>query len=399
MAKFQYAAESLDGTVVRGSLRAGSPADARTMLLDRELIVGDVTQNAPLVRLRRSKVSNTELMHLSRQMSAFLRAGIPILEALELMGEESANTRLRDVLAAVADSVRSGETLSEAFDQHPTVFPLSYRTMLRSAELTGELDLVLEQLSGYLERDVEARQKIRGALAYPAIVAGMSMVTVLIITIFVLPRFKLFFASLNRELPLPTRILISVTGLLADFWPFLFGSLALIAVGLVYAMRTERGRLTRDRVILKVPVLGDIVRFSVVERFCRILGTMVIAGVPMPEAMSVASVGVGNTVYEAALLKARARMLEGEGIARPLAASGVFPSAATQMLRVGESTGSLDEQLAAAARFYERELDYKIKRFTSLIEPTVIVIVGLVVGFVAVALISAMYGVFNAGAI
>lgn len=397
MAKFDYAAESIAGELIRGSIRAETPADARTMLLDRDLVVAEVTQRAPRVRLRRSRVSRTELMHLSRQLSAFLKAGIPILEALELMGEESANLGLRAVLGSVAESVRAGETLSEAFDAHPTIFPASYRTMLHAAELTGELDLVLEQLSSYLEREVEAQQKIRGALAYPAIVAGLAVVAVLIITIFVLPRFTRFFASLNRDLPLPTRILIWITSTLTDIWPFLFGALALVAVAVAAAVRTDRGRFARDGFLLKLPIVGGIIRFSVVERFCRILSTMVTAGVPMPDGMSVASAGVGNAVYEAALLKARERMLEGQGIAQPLAASGVFPSAATQMLRVGESTGSLEAQLSAAARFYERELDYKIKRFTTLIEPTVIVIVGLVVGFVAVGLLSAMYGVFTGG--
>ncbi|MDQ1709244.1 MAG: type pilus assembly protein PilC [Frankiaceae bacterium] len=399
MARFDYSAESAAGEVVRGSIRAATPADARTLLLDRELIVDDVKQRAPKVRVRRSRVSRTELMHLSRQLAAFLTAGIPILEALELLSEESANVRLRDVLGEVASAVGAGETFSAAIEAHPKVFPLSYRTMLRSAELTGQLDVVLEQLSEYLERDVDAQQKMRGALAYPVIVASLSIVTVLIITVFVLPRFKLFFASLHRQLPLPTRLLISITDVLHLLWPFLLLGFVVAAVAIAAAIRTDRGRLVRDTMLLHTPVIGEIVRFSVVERFCRILATMVVAGVPMPEAMTVASVGVGNAVYEAALLKARERMLEGQGIARPLAASRVFPAAATQMLRVGESTGSLHEQLVSAARFYERELGYKIKRFTTLVEPTVIVIMGLVVGFVAVAVISAMYGVFKGGGI
>jgi type IV pilus assembly protein PilC len=397
MARFDYAAESLDGAVVRGRIKASSPADARVMLLERDLLVGEVQQLQPRVRLSRGRVTQVELMHLSRQLSAFLRAGIPILEALDLLSEESANVRLREILAAVAVSVRSGDTFAEAVDAHPKVFPVSYRTMLRSAELSGDLDLVLDQLSGYLERDVEAQQKIRGALAYPAIVAGLSGVTVLIITVFVLPRFKAFFKSLNQELPLPTRILINFTDALSTLWPVLLGVAVVTGVSIVSAIRTDRGRHLRDRLILRTPFLGPIVRFAVVERFCRILATMLVAGVPMPEGMSVASAGVGNVVYENALLKARDRMLEGEGIARPLAATGVFPSAATQMIRVGESTGSLDQQLVSAARFYERELDYKIKRFTTLVEPTVIIAMGLLVGFVAVALISAMYGIFKGG--
>jgi type IV pilus assembly protein PilC len=399
MARFDYAAESLDGEVVRGRIKASNPGDARVMLLERDLIAAEVHQLKPRVRLRTGKVTRVELMHLSRQLSAFLRAGIPILEALDLLAEESANVRLREILGAVAGSVRSGETFSEAVDEHPDTFPVSYRTMLRSAELSGDLDLVLDQLSGYLERDVEAQRKIRGALAYPAIVAALSGVTVLIITAFVLPRFKAFFKSLNQELPLPTRLLINITDTLGRIWPVLLVVAVVAGISVVSAIRTDRGRHLRDRLVLRTPFIGPIVRFAVVERFCRILATMLVAGVPMPEGMAVASGGVGNLVYEDALLTARDQMLEGQGIARPLAATGVFPSAATQMIRVGESTGSLDQQLVSAARFYERELDYKIKHFTSLVEPTVIIAMGLLVGFVAIALISAMYGVFKGGAV
>lgn len=397
MATFNYAAESLTGDAVRGQLRAASPADARVQLLQRDLLVGDLQQRAPRFSIGKGKVPRTDLMHLSRQLAAFLRAGIPILEALELLGEESANVRLRQVLGDVATSIRGGDTFAEAMDAHEDVFPVSYRTMLRAAELTGELDLVLEQLSEYLERDVAARAKIKAALAYPAIIAVLSVATVLIITIFVLPRFKTFFASLGQDLPLPTRLLISITDGLNASWPFLLVGAIVLGFSSAGAVRTAGGRLMLDRVLLRTPVLGDIVRYSAVERFCRILSSMLVAGVPMPDAMAVASTGVGSKVYEASLLTARDRMLEGQGISRPLAASGLFPPAASQMIRVGESTGSLDAQLVAAARFYERELDYKIKRFTTLIEPTVIVIMGLIVGFVAVALISAMYGVFQGG--
>jgi type IV pilus assembly protein PilC len=399
MARFDYAAETLDGTIVRGHLKANNPAAARTKLLERDFVLADVEQRASRVPIRRGRVSQTELMHLSRQLAAFLRAGIPILEALELLTDESANVSLRGVLASIANAVRSGETFAEAVEQHSTIFPSSYRAMLRAAELTGELDLVLEQLSTYLERDIESRAKIRSALTYPAIVAVMSVVSILIITVFVLPRFRVFFNSLGRELPLPTRILIGVTDFIGTFWYVLVSVAAVATVGVVMALRTGRGRMLKDRLLLRIPVLRDIIRFSAVERFCRILSTMLVAGVPVPEGMTVASAGVGNLVYQDALAQAREDVLEGHGISRPLAASGVFPSAATQMLRVGESTGSLDHQLIAASRFYEKELDFKVKRMTTLIEPAVIVFMGLIVGFVAVALISAMYGIFRGGAL
>lgn len=397
MARFHYAALTPAGGQVRGSIKAVNLAAARTQLLDRDVEAIDVQPRK--ARLRRPRVSSTELMHLSRQLAAFLRAGIPILDALELLAEESTNAALRDVLLAVHEQVRTGQTLAQSVDDHPEVFPLSYRTMLASAELTGELDVVLDQLSIYLEREAEARQQIRSALSYPTIVAVLSVVTVLIITIFVLPRFKVFFASLHQDLPLPTRILIRITDFLEVVWPFLLAGVVVGGISVASALRTDGGRLVRDRAVLSIPVIGQAVRYAVVERFCRILATMLTAGVPMPEAMSVARSGVGNLVYERALGTAAERILEGQGISGPLAATGVFPAAATQMLRVGEATGSLDVQLVAAAHYYERELAVKVKRITTLVEPAVIIAMGLIVGFVAVALVSAMYGVFKGGAL
>ena len=397
MARFEYATLTPEGGQVKGSIKAVNLAAARLQLLDRDV---DAVELLPRkTRLARTRVSSTELMHFSRQLAAFIRAGIPILEALELLAEESPNAGLRDVLIAVHEQVRTGQTLAHSVDDHPEVFPLSYRTMLQSAELTGELDVVLDQLAIYLEREAQARQQIRSALSYPVIVAVLSVLTVLIITIFVLPRFKIFFASLHQRLPLPTRLLIAVTDLLGTIWPFLLAAVVIGSLAAALAVRTGAGRLLRDRAILRIPVFGQAVRYAVVERFCRILATMLTAGVPIPEAMSVARGGVGNLVYEQALGTAAERIMEGQGISGPLAATGVFPAAATQMLRVGERTGSLDVQLVAAAQFYERELAVKIKRITTLVEPAVIIAMGLVVGFVAVALVSAMYGVFKGGAL
>lgn len=399
MARFLYAAETPDGDVVTGAVRATNLAGARQQLEDRGVAITEVKPATSRFRRSHGKVTATDLMHLSRQLAAFLRAGIPILDALDLLADESAKPLLRDALIGVSEDIRTGRTLAQAVEAHPDIFPLSYRTMLQAAELTGELDVVFDQLAVYLERESQARQQIRSALSYPAIIAVMSIVAVLIITIFVLPRFKIFFASLHQKLPLPTRMLINITDFLGSQWPFLVAGLVVFGVSLVSVLRTGRGRLLRDTVLLQIPVIGEAVRYGVVERFCRILATMLTAGVPMPEAMSVASAGVGNLVYESALMTARERILEGQGISRPLAASRVFPAAATQMLRVGETTGSLDVQLSAAARYYERELDIRIKRITTLIEPAVIVVMGLLVGFVAVALVSAMYGVFRGGAL
>jgi type IV pilus assembly protein PilC len=291
--------------------------------------------------------------------------------------------------------LRGGDTLSDCFDRHPKIFPAFYRGILRSAELTGQLDTVLAQLAGYLEKDLATRRKIKSAMIYPMVVAAMSVVTVAVLAGWVLPQFKTFFASLDATLPLPTRMMLAVTDFLADWWWALLGGAAVLALIGFGAVRTAGGRYGRDRFLLALPVLGVTIRFVLVERFCRILAAMVGAGVPLPEALRVATESLRNVVFVRALSSVGESMLRGEGLAQPLTATGLFPVTATQMIRVGEETGSLDTQLEVTAEYYEGELTYKIDKLTSLFEPIVLVVMGLVVGFVAVALVSAMYGIYS----
>jgi type IV pilus assembly protein PilC len=218
---------------------------------------------------------------------------------------------------------------------------------------------------------------------------------VVIITGWVLPRFKTFFASLHAKLPLPTRMLLSIANFFTNDWIVLAAAAAVIIVMVVLGIVTKRGKEIRDRIFLKVPVLGELIRAAILERFCRILYSMVSTGVPLPEALQVTSAATTNTVYRSGLADARIGMMRGDGLAGPLSATGLFPPAARHMLRVGESTGTMDDQLESAAIYFDRELDYKLKRFTALFEPAVILFVGIIVGFVAIALISAMYGIYR----
>lgn len=341
------------------------------------------------------KVKRKELMHFSRQLAVFVRAGVPILDALETMSEEIADKRLEVAVLDVAERLRGGETFSDAASRHPYAFPPFYMAVLRSSELTGNLDIVLDQLADYIERDLDARQKVQAALIYPALTLVMAVVTVVVLTTFVLPRFEKFFESLNAELPLATRVLLSTSHWIGEWWWALLTGVAVFGVGLFAAMRSERGKRVRDKLMLKAPVMGLVVRDAILERFCRILSALVRAGVPLPDALRVATEATNNAVYRHGLAGAREQMLRGEGLARPLAATRLFPAAARQMFTVGENTGTLDDQLAASAAYFDRELDFRIKKFTSMFEPAVIVIVGVVVGFVALALVSAMYGIFN----
>jgi type IV pilus assembly protein PilC len=347
------------------------------------------------IKLLTRKVKRKDLMHFSRQLAVFVRAGVPILDALETMADEVSDKKLQAAVADIASRLRGGQTFSDAAGMHPEAFPDFYMSVLRSAELTGNLDIVLDQLADYIERDIDARSKVTSALVYPAITMVMAIVTVVVLTTFVLPRFRRFFTSLHAKLPLPTRMLLGASNWLGNWWWAVTAAIVIVLAVVGFGVRTERGRHIKDVVFLKVPLLGLLVRDSILERFCRILAALVTAGVPLPEALNVASEATNNSVYRSGLTHARQEMLRGEGLARPLASTGLFPAAARQMFRVGEDTGTLDDQLGAAAAYFDRELNYRIKNFTSMFEPAIIVIVGVVVGFVALALVSAMYGIFN----
>jgi type IV pilus assembly protein PilC len=397
MAKFKYAAITPDGMPITGVEQADSRADARLALLERNLDVVELDEKKGVLQfeLTRKKVPRKELMHFSRQLAVFIKAGIPIIEGLDVIAEDTGNKVFKRVLGEMAEALRSGSTFANSAEAHPEAFPPFYIGILRSAELTGNLDVALEQLSDYIERDTVARQKIVGALVYPAAVLAMSMISVVILVTYVLPKFEDFFAGLNADLPLPTRMIISGGDFFQSWWWLIAIIIGLTIVGVSLIMRSERGKVWRDALLLRLPIVGDLAKHAVLERFCRILSSMVGSGVPLPDALVVTSDATNNRIYRRGLAEAREAMMRGEGLAGPLSATGLFPPAARQMFRVGEDTGTLDKQMHTAAAYFERELDFKLKRFTSLFEPAVIIVAGGVVGFIAIALVSAMYGIFR----
>jgi type IV pilus assembly protein PilC len=397
MPRYAYIAVAADGHAAKGVEKADSRAAVELALYERELRNIRITEKKSFLQAEISgpRVKREDLMHLSRQLGAFVRAGLPVLDAVHTIGEESENSSVRRTMQDIENGLRGGDRFSDCLDRHPKVFPEFYRGIVRSAELTGELDTVLNRLAIYIERDLEARRKIKAATMYPAVIVVMSIVTVVVLASFVLPKFKIFFNSLHAKLPLPTRMLLTVTDFLTTWWwAIALGALAVVLLA-VAVLRTDRGRYGKDRLLLSIPVMGSTIQYALVERFCRILASMVSAGVSLPEALRVATDSLHNRVYMRSLSGVNEAMLEGHGIAGPLAATALFPATAVQMLRVGEETGTLDDQLEVTAQYYETELDYKIKKLTSLFEPAVIVVMGLLVGFVAIALVSAMYGVFR----
>jgi type IV pilus assembly protein PilC len=336
-----------------------------------------------------------ELMNFSRQTSSFLHAGVPILDSLAVVGEENASKKMQEVLAEVQARLRAGSSFGDAIAAHPKVFPGYYVAVVRAAELTGRLDDALDQLAEYVEREVEARKEVRSALTYPLIVVCMAIVAVIIMSVYVLPKFKDFYTGLGATLPLPTRMLVNFTTFMSDWWWAIVAFIAILAVVLLAVYGGERGKERRDTMLLKLPVIGKLVHLIAVERFCRVLAALVHTGVPLPDAVTVAADSTNNRVFQDKLTTAREAMMRGEGLARPIQATNIFPPAARQMIRVGEATGSLDIQLQSAATFYERELKYRLKKATDMFEPAILLIVGGLVAFIAIAQISAMYSVYG----
>jgi type IV pilus assembly protein PilC len=395
--KFRYSALDGSGQAVSGVEVASSSGAAHLALVQRGFQPLEVSAKRKLgsIEVTKKKVPRKEIMHFSRQMGVFMKAGIPIMEALEVIQLETTEKLMKKVISEMVDALRAGDTFAAAAASHPEAFPNFYIGILESAELTGNLDTVLDQLADYIERDVEARSTLTSALIYPAVVFCMSIGVVIVLATFVMPRFVVFFKSLHAKLPLPTRMLLSASSAFSTYWYAILAVLIAIVVGFVSMRRSDKGRALLDSLILKLPVLGLLVQAAVLERVCRVLSSMLKAGVDLPQAMAVTAEASNNAVYRNGLGHIREQMMEGQGLAGPLADTNIFPGAAKQMFRVGEETGTLDVQLETAAAYYHRELEVRVKHFTSLFEPAVIIFMGVVVGFVAVALISAMYGIYS----
>jgi type IV pilus assembly protein PilC len=394
---FRYTAWNENGDKVSGTEKASSASAVHLALLQRGLDPIDVKEHKSVLKFEITKnmVSRKEVMHFSRQLSVFIEAGVPIMQALDLISEETTDKLLKKVLMDMVVQIQAGETFAAAAASHPEAFPRYYVAVLESAELTGTLDQVLEELAEYLQRDIDARSQIISALIYPAVVMCLAVVTIIVLAAFVLPKFRTFFASLNATLPLPTRMLLSFSSFISTWWYVILGIILVVVVSLVALRRSTKGRARLDAIMLKLPVVGSLVQAAIVERVCRVLASLVTAGVDLPRALAVTAESSNNAVYSEGINHIREQMMEGAGLADPLAETGLFPAAARQMFRVGEETGTLDKQLETAASFYHRELELKVKHFTSLFEPAVIIFMGIIVGFVAIALVSAMYGIYR----
>ncbi|MEI2638284.1 MAG: type II secretion system F family protein [Microthrixaceae bacterium] len=352
-AKYRYEAENLQGEQVKGVAEGPSANHVRNDLAVQGLRVTKITEKKGLqVEIKAEKVPLVDIMHFSRQMATFLRAGVPMTEALDNLRQDAANKRFQAVLADVLDRVTGGRSVTESLSNHADIFPSYFMALLGSAELTGAMDEAFDQLHAYIRRDLELTRAVRKALIYPVILMVVSILVVFIITVFAIPKFAEFFEGFDAELPLPTRMLMSIADFVGSTAGMITGVVLLIgAVSMLLYIRTPKGRRNLHALQLKTPLITTVVTYSSTERFTRVLAALLDAGVPLTEALPTSIDCANNKVYKERLAESMEGVLEGRGFAGPLAATELFPNAVIQMVRVGERTGELSDQLNNAAGF------------------------------------------------
>ena len=332
------------------------------------------------------KVKQKDVVIFTRQLATMIDAGLPIMQALDLLARQTENKTFSGVIAKVKHEVESGSALAESLTKHPKVFDELYINMVSAGEVGGMLDTILTRLAAYMEKAVKLKSKVKSALIYPISIISVAVLVTALLLVYVIPVFGDMFASFGEELPLPTQIAINLSDIaIAYFWYIVAGS-----VGAVFGIRTyhktERGRRVMDGLLLKLPVFGDIFRKAAVARFTRTLSTLVSSGVPILDSLAITGKTAGNKVIENAVLAARQSISEGRTLTDPLIESQVFPPMVCQMINVGETTGALDTMLSKIADFYDDEVDTAVSNLTTLMEPMVILFLGVIIGGLVVSM-------------
>ena len=398
--EYRYIAFDREGRRVEGWLDVPDEDAAERALWERGLTVAQLTPARRELRLWRLfptffGVKRRDLIVFSRQLATLLSSGISILPALRLLAQQSTSRPLREILEEVADGVEQGQSFSTALAAHPYAFPPLYTRTLAIGERTGNLEEVLRRLATYLEQAQELSQKLREALAYPIFVLTVAVFVVVLMLTVALPPMVQLFENFGAELPWTTRMLIAVTRAATAYGPYvLFGGLAL-TVGLAWWGTYPSGRRVRDAVVLRLPLIGQVVLEGQVARFARTAATLIRAGLPLSEVMELAVSTAGNMVVAEALDRVRIALLTGQGLSGPLAAEPLFPPLLAQMARVGEESGTLEENLETVADFYEEEVERRMRLLLSLVEPALTLFVGFVVGFIALSMVMPMYSVLS----
>lgn len=397
MPVWTYSARTASGEIKKAEIDVATKEDVVRHLRRQKLIPITVREKPKSIRSISfgNPVKTRELVIMTRQFATMVNAGLPLVQALDILAKQSDNKALQATIVAVQTDVESGNTLADALREHPKVFQPLYINMVAAGETGGILDTILLRLASFLEATEALARKVKGAMIYPVVISVVAVGAVVILLLFVIPTFATMFESLGQQLPLPTRIVVAMSKYLQGYWWAMIGAI----VGATFVFRrwvaTPDGRLTADRMLLKVPILGNLARKSAVARFTRTLGTLLSSGVTILDGLEITARTSGNRVIHDAVMGSRASIAGGESISEPLRLSGVFPPMVTQMINVGEETGDLDGMLSKIADFYDEEVDVAVESLLKALEPAMIVILGSVVGGMIVAMYLPIFGIIN----
>ena len=388
MPMFNYTARTLTGELQSGQIDLTSHDDVVAHLRKNRMIVVKVQQAPKDIKfdMFAKGISTRDIVIFTRQFATMINSGLPLVQALDILAEQSENKALKDVTRSVVYDVESGHTLADALRKHPKAFTELYVNMVAAGEAGGILDTILLRLATFMEKNDALVRKVKGAMIYPAVIFSVAGMAIVILLIFVIPVFQDMFAGIGQQLPLPTRIVIGASNVLKGYWWAIGGGLALSFWGIKKYYATPSGKLNLDKLMLNVPVLGDLIRKSAVSRFTRTLGTLIASGVSILDGLEITAKTAGNRVIHDAVMESRASIAGGETIAAPLQKSKVFPPMVISMIAVGEQTGGLDEMLSKIADFYDEEVDAAVEALLSLMEPVMIVVLGVVVGGMIIAM-------------
>ncbi len=397
MPVFDYKGKTAAGAVVTGQLKAKDKRELERVLRGKRVLVTEASPRATQLSFSfgRKRVKKVHISRFTRQFATMIGAGLPMVQCLEILASQSDSSEFRKIIDQVRDNVQSGTTLSEALSRHKKVYDDLYVNMVEAGEIGGALDTILIRLAHYREKADALARKVKGALVYPAVVVSVATLVTFIMLRFIVPVFAKMFRGVGAELPAPTQIILSVSNFLQNYMWIIVGLFTMGLVGLRYYYKTEAGRMNIDKFMLKIPLIGIVLRKSAVAKFTRTLGTLLSSGVSILDALEITSKTAGNKVIQKAIQKSVVSIAEGDTITAPLKETGVFPPMVTQMIAVGEKTGGLDDMLNKIAEFYEEEVDAAVAALTSLIEPIIIVLMGIVIGFILVSMYLPMFDIIG----
>lgn len=396
MPLFEYKGRTLAGTAVAGEMKAKNRNELDRLLRRKKIMVSSVNKKSSQINIRiGTGIKKIHISRFTRQFATMIGAGLPMVQCLDILSKQMEAPEMRRVVGEVKESVSSGSTLADALGRHKKVFDDLYVNMVEAGEVGGALDTILVRLANYREKADALIRKVHGAMVYPIVIVVVAIGVTTAMLTWIVPVFAKMFSGLGAELPTPTLVILAISGFLQANILYMIAGVIAAVIGFRYAIRTDKGLLLYHRLLLKSPLIGTLIRKSAVSRFTRTLGTLLSSGVSILEALEITAKTAGNRVIHDAIRRSVVAIAEGDTITGPLKETGVFPPMVTQMIAVGEKTGGLDDMLSKIADFYDEEVDAAVSALTSIIEPVIIVFMGIIIGGILIAMYLPMFDIIG----